>query len=206
GKTPYDGNYAQILLAMESNPQVRFPEGTTNVPVSLQAVLERALSKAPQDRHPSMEEFGGALRSSMTPLPDHTSLLGLRREPPTLPPTSTRDSKTLIDVPIPARRKHPRAPYVTPVRVLEAEGRHVDGRTEDISEGGLLVLAERPCEVAKVSVRFALPISGKIVSVEAEPRWVQRARGAAIGLRFLELDPEACTEIRGYVSAMGGVS
>lgn len=85
GATPYDGNYAQILLAMESNPEVRFPEASENVPGPLQKVIERALSKNPEDRHGSLEAFGLALRASVTPVPDQTSLLGLRRDPPTLP-------------------------------------------------------------------------------------------------------------------------
>lgn len=207
GKVPFEGNYAQILLAMESSPKIRFPEECADVPAPLREVVERALERDPKDRFGDLADFGSALRATVRPLPDQTSLLGLRRAPPTLPPSNgSRDSKTLIDVPVPARRKHPRAPYITPVRIIEAEDRHIDGRTEDISEGGLLVLGDRACEMEQVTVRFALPMSGKIVSVRAEPRWIQRARGAAIGLRFIELDPEACTEIRGYVTAMGGVS
>jgi hypothetical protein len=108
--------------------------------------------------------------------------------------------------PVPQRRRYPRAPYVTPVRIKHRDGRTLDGRSEDISEGGLLVLADRPCQAEEnVEIRFALPTTGRIVTARAVARWVRTSRGTgAVGLEFEPLPNEVKIAIRRYVSAMGG--
>jgi len=104
------------------------------------------------------------------------------------------------------RRRFARAPYVTPIRILCANGTSLDGRSEDISVGGLLVLAPQAFgQEERVSVRFALPISGKLLVVSAVARWVKKARGTgAIGLEFTALTPDQLAVIGNYVAAMGG--
>ncbi|HXK17457.1 MAG TPA: protein kinase, partial [Polyangiaceae bacterium] len=66
-----------------------------------------------------------------------------------------------VPPPLPAtRRRFPRAPYVTPVRIYYGSS-VLDGRSEDVSVGGLLVLAPQAFEQAEqVKVRFALPMTG----------------------------------------------
>ncbi|MEP7053149.1 MAG: PilZ domain-containing protein, partial [Pseudomonadota bacterium] len=104
------------------------------------------------------------------------------------------------------RRRFARAPYVTPVRIFRPDGRLLDGRSEDISAGGLLVLAPQTFDQEeRVTVRFALPITGKLLEVPATARWVKMARGTgAVGLEFRALTSEHLTVIETFVTAMGG--
>jgi hypothetical protein len=105
------------------------------------------------------------------------------------------------------RRRFARAPYVTPARIFRANGGTLDGRSEDISVGGLLVLAPQAFDQEeRVTVRFALPITGKLLEVPATARWVKNAaRGTgAVGLEFAALAPDHLTVIENYVTAMGG--
>jgi serine/threonine-protein kinase len=107
--------------------------------------------------------------------------------------------------PEPTRRKHVRAPYTTPLRIRRENGENVDGRSEDISEGGLLVIIPTPLASGeRVEVRFALPTSGRMVRLSAVARWTKESRGrAAIGLGF-ELDsPDAAADVARYVALMG---
>ena len=110
--------------------------------------------------------------------------------PPPLPPT---------------RRRFPRAPYVTPVRIHHGET-VLEGRSEDVSVGGLLVLAPQAFEQAElVKVRFALPMTGRVIEIGATARWVKAAgvRGA-VGLQFSSLPADAHEVIDRYVTMMGG--
>jgi serine/threonine protein kinase len=105
------------------------------------------------------------------------------------------------------RRRFARAPYVTPTRILRANGGTLEGRSEDISVGGLLVLAPQAFDQEeRVTVRFALPITGKLLEAPAIARWVKNAaRGTgAVGLEFAALAPDHLTVIQNYVTAMGG--
>jgi c-di-GMP-binding flagellar brake protein YcgR len=121
------------------------------------------------------------------------------------------------------RRKFPRAPYITPCRVLRDGFPALDGRSEDISAGGLLLLLPQslvsssmesadpnhsgalPKSDEIVRVRFALPTSGVVVEQQAHVRWVRDARGrAALGLEFLEAAPEVFESISKYVAIISG--
>jgi len=56
-----------------------------------------------------------------------------------------------------------------------------------------------------VRVRFALPMTGRILEVAATARWVRMARRTgAVGLEFSALPPEAHAGIEFYVKTMGG--
>jgi c-di-GMP-binding flagellar brake protein YcgR len=111
-----------------------------------------------------------------------------------------------VPPPLPAtRRRFPRAPYVTPVRIYH-EQTVLDGRSEDVSVGGLLVLAPQAFEqAALVKVRFSLPMTGRVIEIDATARWVKAAgvRGA-VGLQFSALPAEAHEVIDRYVTMMGG--
>ncbi len=203
GRAPFEGTYGQILLSMETSdgPKVDDPDGS--IPPPLVKALERALSKDPAARFPTISDFARSLRGSLGTLPPRTSLLGLKREP-AVSDSGSPDSQTVMEVPK-ARRRFARAPYVTPVRVLGPGSAYVDGRTEDISAGGVLVVCESVKPEGDVKIRLALPISGRIATLSATARWVHRSRGDAAGLEFIDLDPDAKREIETYVSAMGGV-
>jgi hypothetical protein len=116
-----------------------------------------------------------------------------------------------------ARRRHQRAPYITPVRVHRADGSFVDGRTEDISEGGILVILPQTKEIAEkasagssgnqpelVRARFALPTDGQIVNLVGKVRWIRDARGrAALGIEFDSLPIPVRKAINTYVDFVG---
>ncbi len=149
------------------------------VPSALAAVVRRAL--APRaERFASMGALATAIRDAT-----HVEPL-----PPSLPPPM---------------RAAPRAPYVTPVRIRRPNGEALDGRTEDISEGGLLILVTGEVEAEEsVLVRFALPSSGRLVSVPAVTRWVRSTGGReALGVRFEEPGDKVLGDIRAYVELLG---
>jgi len=113
----------------------------------------------------------------------------------------------------PTRRRFERAPYTAPCRIVRNDGTHIDGRSEDISIGGLLVVVQGlqptsldPAKVAleKVKVRFALPTTGVVATVGGTIRWVKDGRGrAALGIEFDSLAPEIRASIATYVRLLG---
>jgi c-di-GMP-binding flagellar brake protein YcgR len=76
------------------------------------------------------------------------------------------------------------------------------GRSEDISEGGLLVMTAQLCEQGeRVLVRFELPGTGQFVEEGAETRWVRSGRGLSVaGFEFVELAEASRDRIRQYVA------
>jgi c-di-GMP-binding flagellar brake protein YcgR len=75
--------------------------------------------------------------------------------------------------------------------------------SQDISEGGLLVVGPRGMGTGeKVHVRFALPRSGQDATVTAMVRWVRPARDekAAVGLEFIGAPAAVREDISQYVS------
>lgn len=103
-----------------------------------------------------------------------------------------------------ARRRYVRAPYTTPARIVRRDGASSDGQVEDISEGGLLFVGDGSCEDGEqVTVRVPLPISGKVVALEAVTRWSRRKTGQrALGLQFVDAPELALQEVRRYVELM----
>jgi len=177
-------------------------------------------ARDPDARYPDALSCGQALRKAAPPA-SPGSLLGIRQGPPPAPPlraapvgaelsvpssVSGAHKAAALPPPLPAtRRRFPRAPYVTPVRIVHGET-VLDGRSEDLSVGGLLVLAPQAFEqAALVRVRFALPMTGRVIEVGATARWVKAARiSGAVGLQFSALPAEAHEVIDRYVTMMGG--
>jgi len=227
GVVPFEGNFGEVLLKVSTQPVPSLRARCPEVPPELERVIEQALARSAGDRFPTMRAFGEAL--SRVPSGESTSLLGIRMAVPPPMPASRRGAMLAGRVPplpppaaaappavgtgpgtpppLPAtRRRFARAPYVTPTRILRANGATFDGRSEDISVGGLLVLAPQAFgHEERVKVRFALPITGKLLEVPAIARWVKMARGTgAVGLEFSALAPEHLSVIENYVQAMGG--
>jgi serine/threonine-protein kinase len=205
GRLAYEGSYQQVLLQVcgdDTPPNVRgrFPE----IPEALARISERALAKTRGERFPSVVDLARAIHEAVPGAPSHTTFLG----PPPLPRFAA--AVAAKDADAAQRRRAARAPYGTPVHVVLAQG-SIDGRSEDISEGGLLVITRHPCEPnQRATVRFALPIEGHVASCQADIRWVRAARpgatdGArAIGLEFVEPSAAIRGSIKRYVEAMGG--
>jgi eukaryotic-like serine/threonine-protein kinase len=224
GVVPFEGNFGEVLLKVSTEPLTPLKQKVVDVSPELASVVERALARDPEGRFEDAQAFLQALRKA-APAVAPGSLLGIRQGPPPVParpvlnavsgealvraPTSLSNSRPLaVPPPLPqptTRRRFPRAPYVTPVRIYHGDN-VLDGRCEDVSVGGLLVLAPQAFEQAElVRVRFALPTTGQVVEIGATARWVKAARvTGAVGLQFSSLPAYAHDVIERYVTMMGG--
>ena len=234
GVVPFEGNFGEVLLKVSTQSMPSLIARCPQVPVELERAIEIALARDPADRYATVRDFAEALSRVPTGDTLPTSLLGLRaavppptpnRDPqqrgPVLPAPAKMPPRpaaahapsiagaAAVPPPLPdlpsTRRRFARAPYVTPARIFRANGTTLDGRSEDISVGGLLVLAPQAFgQEEQVKVRFALPITGKLLEVPAIARWVKMARGTgAVGLEFSALAPDQLAVIENYVTAMG---
>lgn len=127
----------------------------------------------------------------------------LRKKPP--PPAPSIE----LDLPTsgPDMRKKPRASYVTPVLVTRQTGT-LDGRTEDLSESGVLLVLRDPCVAGeRVDLRFALPIDGLVATCTARVAWSRSHAGApgthAVGVELLEPPAAITAAIAKYVKLLG---
>jgi hypothetical protein len=173
-----------------------------SLPPPLASVVARAIGGASAERFASVREFIEALEAAAPKERDSLELLRARPEQRSVvDPTELAESKPGAPS---EQRRSPRAPYRTPVRVAAPGLSALDGRTEDISERGLLVVARnRIPDGTNVTVRFALPIDGRIVSEEAVVRWSREGSDTrVIGLELLSPAPEATRQITRYVSFM----
>jgi hypothetical protein len=199
GNVPYMGAYPRVLLqACGEGPVPVLP---AEVDPRVAAVVEHAMARRREDRFASASEMALALRRAAPTT--RTAVLG-PPAPVVGAPAATADRAAA------QRRRSPRAPYVTPVRIALPDDGAVDGRTEDISEGGMLVICREACPTnVQVKVRFALPIEGHIVSCDAHLRWVRSARPnetdgpRALGLEFIAPPPEVQKSIARYTRLMG---
>jgi eukaryotic-like serine/threonine-protein kinase len=220
GVVPFEGNFGEVLLKCSTQPVPPLRQKAPDVTPELSAIIERALSREPDSRFADAQAFAQALRKA-APAQPRGSLLGIRQGPPPVPArpqvaavgdaasrAGQPEAPRAVPVPPPlpaTRRRFPRAPYVTPVRIVHGEA-VLDGRSEDVSVGGLLVLAPQAFEQAQlVKVRFALPMTGRVIEIGATARWVKAAgaRGA-VGLQFSSMPADAHEVIERYVTMMGG--
>jgi hypothetical protein len=103
------------------------------------------------------------------------------------------------------RRVAPRAVYLSPARLLRGDDT-LDGRIQNLSESGLLIALPggAPAAGAQVVIRFALPISGNVVSLAciAVRLAPGRTGGVDLGVRFVDPPEEAQKEIARFVAAL----
>ena len=160
GTVPYDGNFGEVLLKSATRPFSPVRTKNPTVPAELAAAVEKALARETSDRYASMAAFGEALAGIVVP-DTGGSLLGLRpprpvarvlqvKAPPALPTAPTIQTDQ--------RRRFPRAPYVTPTRILRTSGKSLDGRSEDVSVGGLLVVGGADDPVFEQPAQQAPPL------------------------------------------------
>jgi serine/threonine protein kinase len=202
GRLPFEGNYQAVLLQVCA-PNAKAPKVADIVPEvgrELSAVVEQATAREPEQRFATALAFGRALYGALPTARTKTSFLG----PPPVPRHGPPASRQQLSVE--QRRSTPRAPYTTPVDLVIA-GVAIKGHSEDISEGGMLVVCWAPCEAGGVAtVRFALPIEGTLVTWQAHVRWVRAARPSepqgprAIGLEFVVVTEPMRASIARYVT------
>jgi len=191
-----------------------------DLPSSVSSAIARAMSASPADRFADMDAFLSACGASEAkPV---AILAPSRPRPEDRPTTPVKPDAAETAV---SRRRFARAPYITPCRVVRADGATIDGRSEDISEGGLLIVLsqreesraggppagpagapagqEKP-QPERVRVRFALPTTGVIATVDATVRWMRDTRGrSALGIEFVELPQDARASVATYVGLVG---
>ncbi len=204
GRLPYEGNYQSVLLQVCA-PDAKPPsllQLSPDAGPDLAAVVARALARSTDERFPAAVDLGRALYAVLPQARSRTFFLGPPPAPRFGPPASRQ--AILAE----QRRKSPRVGYATPMQILLPTG-NIDGRTEDISEGGALLICRESCEVGgQASIRFALPIEGKVVTCPVHVRWVRAARPnepdgpRAIGVEFIEPTDAMRASIGKYVELM----
>ena len=181
----------------------RLTEVAPEFPTAAGEAIIRAMSPLPANRFESMEAFLTALLAGIEP----SNVMLLKRSP-------QGEARVAADEPNGAsRRKHPRAPYITPCRVVRADGTTIDGRSEDISEGGILIVlpinyrgtaGANSSGVEQIQARFALPTTGVVATVPGTVRWLKDGQGrAALGVAFNDPIPAVRQSISTYVRLVG---
>jgi serine/threonine-protein kinase len=194
GRFPYEGSATALITAfVRGTPVPRIERD--DLPPAVFAVLERALRIDPAARIPTAAELRAALEAAVAAPGAPARAPALQVLEPPSPPLQPEQ-----------RRAHVRAPYVAPTRIVLASGAVHDGRTEDISEGGVLVVTDTPCGTGeRVKMRLPLPAAGRVVTLEGVTRWVRTVRGRqAIGVAFDTVPPDVAAEIRVYVRLVSG--
>lgn len=174
------------------------------LPKKLATVIGRTL--VGPNRFASVKDFLDAFEIASPKVVGPTQLLQADPERRGISVTTT--GATTPDAPLPSElRRSPRAAYRTPVRIEVSGIGAIDGRSEEISEGGLFVVTNgKIADGAEVTVRFALPVDGKVVSESGVVRWIRAPRSGdggeprGIGIEFSAAGPESVTQIARYVS------
>lgn len=174
---------AMLAEMLTGDPPGDWPPESRGFPERIANVVDRGLDDVGR-RFETIEALLGELREAKS------------IEPP--PPS----------IATPPKRAHPRVTYVTAARVRRPNGDSLDGRTENISEGGILVLGAGEVELGDaVLVRLALPSSGKIASEPGTVRWIRGGTDkSAFGVEFDDPTERTLADIRAYIDLMGGIS
>ena len=224
GDVPYAGAYPDVLVQVSNAtgpPNVK--EHRPDVPAALALVIENALEKDVAARFQSAAELRRALVAASGLAPGPCALLSasedeiiIEQEEPEEPEEITEPEIKLIKKKArhserpglttnPVHRRHfVRAPYVTPVTLLSAAGSAVEARSEEISEEGMLALTPVAFVLgARVTVRFASPLTGEMIALAATVRWTRDGRGkSAMGLEFEGVPPLVRRVIADYIATL----
>jgi len=199
GQVPHSGNFGAVLVKVFMSPPPDVRAVRPDVPAGIADVIRKALAAQPDQRFPDATAMEKALIAAAQSAAEVTIDESMPR-PPTVAVSEQRFMQP--EEAAVQRRRYARAPFVTPVLIVQPDGVSTHGKSEDISEGGLLVITEGACaNGVEATIRFMTPLAGRVVELKAMTRWVKSARGkAAIGLEFLSLPDALRQEIREYVS------
>jgi serine/threonine protein kinase len=205
GTVPFAGTFPEVLskvLSAKAPPSVR--DLRPELPEPLAAVITSALRPEPAQRFQSVRELVAALEQARVA---HAAQIpsGPASDPqnPTVMLSElgqTNLARALANY----RRRFARVPYVTQA-VVHMGGETISARTEDISEGGVLLITGGSCrDGQEVEVELALPSSGTILRLPGVARWARAGRRgkAALGVEFGELPPNAHRAIRALVARL----
>jgi len=91
---------------------------------------------------------------------------------------------------------------------LESEHNFYTGLTQNISSGGLFIATHHIRKIGdRIMLNFTLPGSDKPVQIETEVRWIRentalmRTQESGMGVRFINLSPEAKAAIDGFLQS-----
>lgn len=193
GLVPYPGGF----VAFERASIDAAPQGVLErcgFSKSCAEVVARAIALDPAGRFPSARAFYEALVAA------HTEERRISERETAQQVAATADAVS--------RRAHARAAYVAPLRVTTPNGGDVDGRTEDVAEGGVLLISQQPfVQGDRVMVRIPLPMTGRLETIPAVVRWAKPGRlRHATGLAFDEMSDRARDEIRQYIEICSRVA
>ncbi|MEI8255028.1 MAG: serine/threonine-protein kinase [Deltaproteobacteria bacterium] len=223
GDLPHGGDIGEVVraLAMSATiPSIRAKR--KDVSAALEAVIMRALASSAGARWPSMASFAEALRAASGSAPGETALLGLglsaspndaRLPVPTIPTARASEPPPLLlqrrRAPVGElqKRRHERAPYVTPLIVSREPSEALTGRCEEISESGMLMIVDGTFVVGEwAMVQFSAPVIGEIVEIGMIVRRVREHRGrSSCGLEFVDPPAHVQAAIRRYVELGGAI-
>jgi hypothetical protein len=207
GTVPHEGSYEDVLRKVSSGTAETLDAALREIPATLGAILGRCLARDPDDRFASAGELRRALEAQRSKAAESEGAQGAaagaerrRQQPDTIAdgPAAKQDRRSS------SRRKHARAPYTTLARITQPSGAVLDGRLEEVSEGGLQFIGDHEVPGGQtVRIRFALPATGRVTEVGAIARWSRGARGShATGFEFSEIADPARAELRQYARIM----
>jgi serine/threonine protein kinase len=183
-----------------------------SIPLSVARVIDRALNLDPAQRFETVMLFAEALSGVAGVSAGPLKLLD-SNPIPTGEVAAVNDANiqgtdpTELVIDLVQRRRTPRAPYLTPVRVsIGTALQYLDGRSQDISESGMQINLPAALPVGStVQLRFALPVTGTLVTVNGVVRWCRDARAGAhsIGVEFVGAIEEGESAIRRYIAWFG---
>ncbi len=196
GQVPVQGDYSAVVLWSLTGNKPEMPsKHRPEIGGRWDEIISRGLESKRERRFQSAEDLAKTIREAGDNAQGHSTLLG--GEGGTGSRADAAKKTTMA-------RRFVRVPYITPVRIVRQDAPPIDGRTEDLSEGGMLVLADQAgADGETVQVRFALPMTGAVVNVQAVTRWIRNARRVrALGLEFQNLADTHRDTIRKYVQLM----
>ena len=220
GEVPYVGSYPDVLVQVSNAtepPGVRLAR--PDVPPALAVVIETALEKEASSRFQTAAELGRALVAASGLVAGRSALLSayveeasdrsdeeeperaiklVRRKAPRV-----EDERPSAPTPPPShRRLFVRAPYVTPVLLVSPTGSEVEGRSEEISEEGMLVITPLSFPLGTpFQMRFASPMTGEMIALDGSVRWTREGRGrSAVGLEFAYVPPVLRGVVAQYIA------
>lgn len=206
GTVPYTGTMGQVVSKLSrasAPPSVRVLR--PDVDPELDEILTVTLALRPEDRFASGRALARSLGLATGCTEGATHLLGdatpsMREEFDRLSRLPERGSPTSR-----VQRLFERVPYIT-MAELNHNGATVEGRSEDISLGGMLVRTQETIPAqAKIRIKFTLPGEGRSVAVGATIRWCREARGGhyASGVQFVDLPNDCRKAILDFVRSPG---
>ncbi len=181
GQPPFRGTFEQVYAQAATAPRPDVRKVRPDTPDPLASLIRRCLSVDPEARPRDGNALLAALEEVQVQITSGVPVGGEEAA---------------------SRRSQIRVPYAAPVEIRVPTGEVVDGTIQDISMGGVFILANgKVPEGGRLELRFALP-GGPIVNIGGETRWSKASESAntsAIGVSLDSLPPAEKELVEQYV-------